>query len=151
MRDRKESKFIRYMKGPAKILARARDFYIRSMTTCAGHAAVGVPNLHFQSLPRSFSDNSSYSDYSARDDDFRELTRVASTRAKAKAELLRSTSSSPIGAGRVPAIPRSRTVTIGRIDEDKPCEFGGNGDSHGHSGPTLRQSKSYAASRSRMV
>ncbi|XP_042012229.1 uncharacterized protein LOC121760657 [Salvia splendens] len=128
------------MKGPAKILARARDFYIRSMTTCAGHAAVGVPNLHFQSLPRSFSANS---DYSSRDDDFRELTRIASTRAKAKADLLRATSSSPTGPGRVPAVARSRTVSIGRIDEDKPYEF----DSHG---PTLR-SKSYAPSRSRMV
>ncbi|XP_057806802.1 uncharacterized protein LOC131021568 [Salvia miltiorrhiza] len=141
---RTESKFMRYIKGPVKILARARDLYVRSMTSCAGHAAVGVPNLHFQSLPRSFSANSSYSDHTSRDDDLRELIRVASTRRKA--ELLRS---SPMAAGGVPAFPRSRTVTVGRIDEDKPCEFGGDGV--GVRPEVYLRSKTYAPSRSSMV
>lgn len=129
----KESKFVRYMKGPIKILARARDLYVSSLTGCAGHVthgnAMGCPTPQFASLPRSFSANSSYSDYNSREEDLRELIRIASTRSltgKAEAELLRSKRSPPIGAGGVAAVPRSRTVAIGRIDEDKTYEFGGD-------------------------
>lgn len=148
----KESKFFRYIKGPAKILARARDFYVRSLTSCAGNvayggAAVGAPNLHLANLPRSFSANSAHSDYTSREEDLRELIRLASIRSltgKVEAELLRSTRSSPVGAGGVATVPRSRTVAIGRIDEDKPYEFGS--DVAAVRPEVFPRSKSYAPS-----
>lgn len=120
----KKRGFSRYIKGPGKFLARARDLYVRSLTGCAGNVGYGSaagPSLQFSSMPRSFSANSSNSAYTAREEDLRELIRLASTRsltAKVEAELRRS---SPMGAG---GVPRSRTVAIGRIDEEEPYEFG---------------------------
>ncbi|KAH6796799.1 hypothetical protein C2S52_021353 [Perilla frutescens var. hirtella] len=153
MSTQRDRKFTRYMKGPAKFLARARDFYVRSLTSCASNAAYGSaatagPNLQFTSLPRSFSANSAYSDYSSRDEDLRELVRIASTRrltGKVEAELLRSRSASPTTAGGEAVVPRSRTVAIGRIDEDKPYEFGG--DDGGVRPEVYPRSRSYAVSR----
>ncbi|KAL0431475.1 UNVERIFIED_CONTAM: hypothetical protein Sradi_0773500 [Sesamum radiatum] len=98
---RKESKFARYMKGPVKALARARDLYVRSLSGCADHVhcadSMGFPAPHFESLPRSFSTNSSYS----RDEDLKELVRLASTRSltgKVEAELHRSGKPSAVAA-----------------------------------------------------
>ncbi|KAL0424111.1 UNVERIFIED_CONTAM: hypothetical protein Sradi_0945900 [Sesamum radiatum] len=79
-RIRTESRFARYMRGPVKALARARDLYVRSLSGCADHVhcadSMGFPAPHFESLPRSFSTNSSYS----KDEDLKELVRIASTR-----------------------------------------------------------------------
>ncbi|KAK4383701.1 hypothetical protein Sango_2751500 [Sesamum angolense] len=92
-RIRTESRFARYMRGPVKALARARDLYVRSLSGCADHVhcadSMGFPAPHFESLPRSFSTNSSYS----KDEDLKELVRIASTRSltgKVEAELQRS-------------------------------------------------------------
>ncbi|KAG8373837.1 hypothetical protein BUALT_Bualt11G0066700 [Buddleja alternifolia] len=143
-RVQKESKFAKYMKVPIRILARARDFYVQSLSGCAAgqvaYGHMGCPTA----LPRDFSANSSYSDYSNRDEDLRELIRIASTRSltgKIEAELLRSKKATPLGGG----MPRSRTVTIGRIDEEKPCEFGGDDDEERVE--VYPRSKSYEASR----
>ncbi|KAK6152805.1 hypothetical protein DH2020_012444 [Rehmannia glutinosa] len=158
---RKQSKFLKYMKGPIKILARARDFYVQSLSGCAGYVtyggAMGCPTLHPASLPRSFSASSSYSNHSSRDEDMRELIRIASIRGltgKAEAELLRSEKSpkSPpdLGGGGAAAVTRCRTVAIRKIDEDKPYEFGG--DDVAERPLVYTRSKSYAASRkSRMM
>lgn len=128
---RKGSKIIRYMKAPSRILARARDFYVNSMMRCSGHvgqsSAIGCSAPQFSTLPRSFSVNSSYSTTS--EEDLRELIRASSTRSlsgKIESELIRVKRPSPlrVGGGGVEVVPRSHTVAIGRIDEDKPCEFG---------------------------
>ncbi|KAK4426429.1 hypothetical protein Salat_1411500 [Sesamum alatum] len=139
----KESKFARYMKGPVKALARARDLYVRSLSGCADNVhcvdSMGFPTPHFESLPRSFSTNSSYSNTS-RDEDLKGLVRFASARSltgKVEAELHRS--------GKPSAVARSRTVVIGRIDEDKPCEF--VEDSGGERPGVYPRSRSYVASR----
>lgn len=141
-RVRKQSKFSRYMRGPIKILARARDFYVQGLTGCAGDAAyinpMGFPATHFATLPRSFSAGSAYSDSSSRDEDMRELIRIASTRSLP--EKLEGGSG---GGGGVAAMQRSRTVTIGRIDEEKPCEFGGDDD--GERAAAYPRSRSYAS------
>ncbi|GER28865.1 hypothetical protein STAS_04693 [Striga asiatica] len=100
----KESKLVRYIKGPIRILARARDFYVNSLTGCADHVAYAGATLQPAALPRSFSTSSAH--------DTAELIRIASVRTKSEAELLRMKK-------------RSRSVAIGRIDEDKPCEFDG--------------------------
>ncbi|CAA0841072.1 Unknown protein [Striga hermonthica] len=102
----KESKLVRYIKGPIRILARARDFYVTSLTGCADQVAYAGATFQPAALPRSFSTSSAH--------DTTELIRIASARAKSEAELLRMKK-------------RSRSVVIGRIDEDAPCEFDGAG------------------------
>lgn len=125
----KEGKFSRCIKAPIRILTRARDFYIKSMSNCASNVsnygslgAMGCPAPHVgTSLPKSFSVRSSAS---SNDDDLAELMKAASTRSLGKKidlELLRQ-QQSPMGG--VNFVPRSHTVAIGRIDEEKPCDFG---------------------------
>ncbi|XP_059644074.1 uncharacterized protein LOC132285858 [Cornus florida] len=122
----KETKLSRCLKAPIKVLSKARDLYIQSMTQCAGKVSydnvMGCPTAQVSSLPKSFSVNSSKS---SNDEDFRELIKVASTRSlgnKIELDLLRR-QHSPVTGG-VDAVPRSQSVGIGRIDEDKACEFG---------------------------
>ncbi|KAK1301072.1 hypothetical protein QJS10_CPB13g00097 [Acorus calamus] len=110
-----QNRFVRYMKAPLRALVRARDFYVKSMTGCAGRAqygaVVGCPGMAMSTLPRSFSTNS-YGGRSNDDEDYSELVRVASI--KKVADSLRAKS-----GGGVRGVPRSRSVAIGRIDEDK--------------------------------
>ncbi|XP_027348484.1 uncharacterized protein LOC113860054 [Abrus precatorius] len=109
---RKESYLSRYMKAPFRFLMKARDMYVRGMIECSTHfsyvnVSMGCPSGQVCTLPRSFSVNSE-----TNDDDFNELVRAASLKS--------------FGDRRQPVIkvPRSRSVAIGRIDEDKPCDFG---------------------------
>ncbi|KAJ8506704.1 hypothetical protein OPV22_007590 [Ensete ventricosum] len=129
------------MKAPLRALGHARDFYVRSMNSCASRMeygpALGCPQLG--SLPRSYSLHQSTRS-SASDEDLRQLTRAASLR--------RALSRSP-GHGTPPpppAVPRSQSVAIGRIDEDKPCEFG---DAKVGADWLLPKSRSYAPGRRR--
>ncbi|CAD5176531.1 unnamed protein product [Musa acuminata subsp. burmannicoides] len=98
-------RFGRCMKAPVRALCRARDLYVRSMNSCAGRMEYGPPLgcPHFEDLPRS------YGLQSAGDEDLRELMRAASR---------------SLGTLPPPAVPRSQSVAVGRIDEDKPCDFG---------------------------
>ncbi|KAK6798304.1 hypothetical protein RDI58_006006 [Solanum bulbocastanum] len=119
----KESRIKRCIKAPIRVLIKARDCYVHSLMDCSGKigygSVMGVPQI--SALPRSFSVNSSVS--SSRDEDFRELVRIASRKSlvnKIETELLRQKSI----AKNVDLVPRSRSVAIGRIDEDKPCDFG---------------------------
>ncbi|OIT08199.1 PREDICTED: uncharacterized protein LOC109241239 [Nicotiana attenuata] len=126
---RKESRIKKCIKAPIRVLIKARDCYVQSMTDCSGRIGYGgmssgpaVPQL--SSLPRSFSVNSSVS---SGDEDFRELMRIASKRSTLvnEVELEHLRRQSPINNGvNVNVVPRSRSVAIGRIDEDKPCDFG---------------------------
>ncbi|KAL2522653.1 hypothetical protein Fot_26576 [Forsythia ovata] len=142
--SQKESKIGRLVKAPIRVLSKARDVYVKSMLRCAGEftyaSAMGCPAAQPTSLPRSFSVNSSVS---SADEDFRELIRASSTRSlngKIEAEILRSKQS----PGNLKVVPRSQTVTIGRIDEDKPCEFVEDPAIDSNLYP---RSKSYAPSR----
>ncbi|CAA3011442.1 uncharacterized protein LOC111366447 [Olea europaea var. sylvestris] len=119
----KESKISRFIRAPIRVLSKARDLYVKSMLNCAGEftyaSAMGCPTPQTTSLPRSFSVNSTVS---SSDEDFRELIRASSTRSltgKIETEILRSKQL----PGVLKVVPRSQTVTVGRIDEDKPCEF----------------------------
>ncbi|XP_021274749.1 uncharacterized protein LOC110409647 [Herrania umbratica] len=124
----KESKLSRYLKAPLRILIKARDFYIKSMTEYSDRinygTVMGCPTGQVNTLPRSYSVSSAKS--SNGDNDLRELIKAASTRSlgnKVQLDLLRRQEArqSPVtGANNV---PRSRSVGIGRIDEDKPCDF----------------------------
>lgn len=110
------------MKAPLRFLKKARDMYVQGMIHCSAQlsnvdAAMGCPTAHPSMLPRSFSVGSATRS-AASDDDFKELIRAASLR----------TYGTAFDFGEAAAMkmkmPRSRSVGIGRIDEDKPCEFG---------------------------
>ncbi|KAJ8545972.1 hypothetical protein K7X08_018555 [Anisodus acutangulus] len=110
----KESRINKCIKAPIRVLIKARDYYVHSLMERSGRigygSVMGVPQI--SALPRSFSVNSSVS--SSRDEDLRELMRIASR----KSLLNRQKSLAKN------VMPRSRSVAIGRIDEDKPCDFG---------------------------
>ncbi|XP_020229633.1 uncharacterized protein LOC109810559 [Cajanus cajan] len=112
---RKESKLRSYLKAPLRFLTKARDMYVRGMIDCSGQlsyvdASMGCPTAHLSTVPRSFSVNSASSE-----DDFKDLVRAAS---------LRSYGHHFHFDEAAIKMPRSRSAGIGRIDENKPCEFG---------------------------
>ncbi|KAM5576843.1 hypothetical protein ABKV19_007601 [Rosa sericea] len=130
----KGSRFSRFMKAPIRVLIKARDFYIKSMTECStrfdyGGMAMGCPTAQVPSaLPRSFSTSSVKSSSSSNNDDYRELMRAASARStfaynKNMEDLGRKQQINSTEANNA-MMNRSRSVGIGRIDEDKACEFG---------------------------
>lgn len=115
-------------RAPRRALCRARDFYVRSITGCAGHLppdaafGYGYPTFAAPMTP-TMSRNSSFasSRYSAGgggDDDMRELVRAASQRLAAERAA---------AAAEPATVPRSQSVAMARIDEDRPCEFAGVG------------------------
>ncbi|CAN4079804.1 unnamed protein product [Withania somnifera] len=121
----KESRIKKCMKAPIRVLVKARDYYVHSLLDCSGSigygSVMGVPQI--SALPRNLSVNSSVS--SSRDEDFRELVQIASRKSlvnKVEPELLRQNSLAK-NALNINVVPRSRSVAIGRIDEDKPCDF----------------------------
>lgn len=142
-----ESRIGRWVKAPIRALIRARDFYVRSMNSCAGHVTYGggvygCPTTLVTTLPKSFSVKSTTSD-----EDFRELLKAASTTSlgdKIDLEFLRRQRST--GAAKV--VPRSQSVAIGRIDEDYTCDFEDNRDIKLRKGDQylFPRSKSYAVS-----
>ncbi|GLJ28413.1 hypothetical protein SUGI_0559160 [Cryptomeria japonica] len=99
--------------SPFRYLAKARDFYIKSIAECAGRANYRGLGVSMAGLPKSFSGSSVRND-----DEFAELVRAAS----------QSSKSSPVAQHKV--IPKSsstnRAPSVGRIDEDSPCYFGGS-------------------------
>ncbi|WVZ23373.1 hypothetical protein V8G54_001917 [Vigna mungo] len=118
----KESKLSHYIKAPLRFLKKARDMYVRGMIHCSAQlsnvdAAMGCPTAQPCTLPRSFSVGSATRS-TASDDDFKELIRAASLRTYGTAFDFGEAAAMKI------KMPRSRSVGIGRIDEDKPCEFG---------------------------
>lgn len=104
----KGSKLISYMK-------KVRDFYVRGMIAWSGHmtyadAAIGCPTGNLSTIPRSFSAQNSAT--RSRDHEFKDLIRASATSLK-----------SPRNGAAAIKLPRSRSIAIGRIDEDRPCEF----------------------------
>ncbi|XP_057504518.1 uncharacterized protein LOC130787987 [Actinidia eriantha] len=146
-KERKESKISRFFKAPFGVLSKFHDFYINSLTQCAGRAefggAMAGPTAQVSSsLPKSFSVSSSKA---SDDEDLRDLIRAASTRSltnKVHLELLRR-QQSPVAD--VEVVPRSQSAVIGRIDEDKSCEF--EEEDVKVNTDVYPRSKSYAVSR----
>lgn len=128
---KKQRKNIKYIIGaPIRFLAKAADFYVKSMTDCAGKVGHGsavfcpVPQL-----PRSFSVASSkVSD----DKKLRELIKVVVSNKTSESNkefdahrqtMMARQLAAPSG---VNGVCRSYSVgvgRIGRIDEEKPCDF----------------------------
>ncbi|KAJ3674410.1 hypothetical protein LUZ60_005026 [Juncus effusus] len=132
----KPSRFSRIICAPIRALGRVRDFYVRSMTGCAGHMYHG-PEYGYPAyaMSRSFSVTSDTRD--TREEDLRELIRAAS----------QSHNRSGSGAGGLP--PRSRSVAVGRIDEDSPFDFNSGDDLGVGSNLLFPRSQSYATAGQR--
>ncbi|KAK4745646.1 hypothetical protein SAY87_011958 [Trapa incisa] len=147
-----QSMFVRFVKAPVRALSRARDFYVRSMGSCAstgGYGSAGNP------LPRSFS-----SAGSARlddSDDFRELLRAASMKSLGNdplEALLKELKSAPKPTAS--KMSKSCSVSMGRIDEEKACEFAEEGSHDQDPKPKepnmyTRRSRSYAGAGNRGI
>ncbi|XP_066386027.1 uncharacterized protein [Miscanthus floridulus] len=106
-------------RAPARALGLARDLYVRGLTGCARYvpsdAAFGYPVF----VPASLSRSHSVDDWGAgsgADEDLRELVRAASQRRveQRRAELQAVARSQSMAA----------SLSMARIDEDAPCEFG---------------------------
>ncbi|THU48104.1 hypothetical protein C4D60_Mb09t22700 [Musa balbisiana] len=103
------SRLGRCMKAPLRMLCRARDMYVRGLNVFADHMQHGAAVAY----PAMASTNYSFptARASAGDDDLRELIRAASL---ARARTLPRRAAAP-------AVRKSQSLAIGRIDEDKPC------------------------------
>ncbi|KAG2535513.1 uncharacterized protein LOC120687520 [Panicum virgatum] len=107
----------RCVRAPFRALVRARDLYVSRMAACAGGGGrgAGLGPVGLVAAPRCQS-HGFYRSGSGADDDVRELIRAASRAGR------------PPGVG-VGVGPRSQSVAVARIDEDRACEFGlGDGE-----------------------
>ncbi|MQL95739.1 hypothetical protein Taro_028405 [Colocasia esculenta] len=146
------SKFGRIVKAPLRALCRVRDMYVSSLTGCAGRANYrGIVGYSGGSggVPRSHSFHPSRSS-STREDDLRDLVRAASQGAMGSLNL-GGFQQSPgknhtAGDGAGSLGPRSQSVAIGRIDEDKPYELGLDATV----GPLVPRSRSCAVTTKRV-
>ena len=120
---------MRIITTPIRVLGKAKDFYVRSITDCSNGTAYGMASM---STPNPLSRSSSTSSYySNASEDLRELIRANSTASMRdvnisredldmyiKQHMMNKQSSLPVmGSKRV---PRSVSVGMARIDEDAP-------------------------------
>ncbi|XP_020599221.1 uncharacterized protein LOC110038665 [Phalaenopsis equestris] len=104
---------IHVVRAPLRALCRARNRYVRSMNSIADHVPYGACG-EAVSYANNYGDdarNFSNAQLSSGEEDFRELVRI--------------NSQSRVIASRE-AVWRSRSVAVGRIDEDAPCYFSGD-------------------------
>ncbi|KAL2894957.1 Plasma membrane fusion protein PRM1 [Bienertia sinuspersici] len=127
-----QNKLMKIIKMPIRALAKARDFYVRSMNNYADKACYGGGISYADPLPRSFSTTSTRSNDN---DDFRELIRAASTNTLGNRIDLNSVITnknkphhnlSNSNNGGIKGVPRSASVGMAKIEEDKPIEFNDN-------------------------
>lgn len=121
-----QNRFVRIISSPYRALCKARDFYVRSMLDCANSNAIGLQSSSQVPLPRSFSAASSRSHDD--DVDYRELVRAASARSIGSSGVdleayVKAKGGPRSGPRALP--PRSISVAMGRIDEERPTGFFG--------------------------
>nr|ABK25971.1 unknown [Picea sitchensis] len=119
--------------SPIPFLTRARDFYVRKITQCAGNSSyvgiAGAPGATM-TLPKSFSSSSAYRREG--DDDYSELVRAASQRERPtpiKITKLMDHQPFPRSFSASTATDhhnRNLQLDVERIDEDSPCYFSGS-------------------------
>lgn len=113
----KENKYRKCSRGLVSFLNKIRDLYVTSMSELANQidSGCGPRAVNGVILPKSFSMNSRR--LSNSDKELAELVRIASRRGLAKkveSEFLRQKRST-----------HTQTLDMGKIDEDKACDFEG--------------------------
>ncbi|KAL6578468.1 hypothetical protein OROMI_010796 [Orobanche minor] len=126
----RNNKFIRIITIPFRALCKARDFYVSSMMDCGNRNIIGLQGTsQAPGFPRSFSVSSARSNES--DEDYRGLIRATSARSIGSGidlddYIRQETKMKPGSRGGPQAMPpRSISVAMGRIDEDRPCCYFG--------------------------
>ncbi|KAM2593101.1 hypothetical protein TB1_042302 [Malus domestica] len=162
-----QNKFMKIIMVPIRVLSKAKDFYVRSMTDMGGRVAYsgavgGLGGNVTQGLPKSFSVSSTSSRLSENGDDYSELIRAASARnyggridvnmimqEQMKRSATTTTMRSGMGPKRVSNNPtvlsKCSSVAMGKIDEDAPADF--DEGAAGVKGDLYPRSKSYAVGR----
>lgn len=156
-KSRKDRKHWKYLKAPIKILAKASDFYMKSMKECSNQvlsaSSLGCPSVHVdrttRPLPRSHSVGSTKSSPA-------ELNRAASTRSLGNYGIEANGFIEKQQQGRQKRSPkspynvrRSQSVGFSRFDEDVPCEFGE--DSSEVYANVFPRSRSYAVGKRKIT
>lgn len=130
----KKNKLIICVKAPLRILKKAMNLYVSSIMQCSGRMgnggfATGPRRPINDGLPKSLSIGSSRTCFLT-EEDLRELIRAASTGSQQNSiiqmDLVLQSHPKTNRGSTVAApgfVPRSFTTGMGRIDEDKPCEF----------------------------
>ncbi|KAH7846629.1 hypothetical protein Vadar_016285 [Vaccinium darrowii] len=131
-KDGKETRYARYFKAPIRVLTKARDFYVRTMLDWATrgeyHGASGYcTDGPFYNLPGTM--NFVSAENSIRNEDVTELVRATSarnpsTRFQSKILRLPRCVKLPAAVSRRSLRQMGSVGIIGRIEEDKACEFG---------------------------
>ncbi|KAL5777572.1 hypothetical protein ACOSP7_010498 [Xanthoceras sorbifolium] len=133
-----QNKLVRFITIPIRVLSKARDMYVRSLTDYAkgarySNVSTGMPAGQFTALPKSFSvgPKRSYDN-----EDYKELVRAASVRSMGHAneaemflqqqkQLMRQQSAAVVVGSK--KFPKSCSVGMGfmgRIDEERSCDSG---------------------------
>ncbi|KAK7352494.1 hypothetical protein VNO80_17916 [Phaseolus coccineus] len=127
-KEQKQNKLVWIITTPFRVLGKARDAYVRSITQCGHNMNYSNPvdaAGKFQALPRSYSVATSRSD----NEDFAELLRAASARTLVdridvdlvlKQQAQAEAQSRPLSSN---GLPKSTSVGMGRIDEDTPYDL----------------------------
>jgi len=130
------SKLMRIMGSPIRALGKARDMYVRSITNCGQHMNYyGDPMEGAGRFARSHSVAASSVRSEVSDEDYAELVRVASAR---------TTLENRIRVSKV--LPKSSSVGMVRIDEDKAVESDGGA---AFAADLYPRSRSYAVAKSK--
>lgn len=147
------NRFLRAISLPYRALCKARDFYVDRIIDCTNSNVVGVRAAsQAPGLPKSFSRASSAR--SEDSEDFRELVRAASTswRSTRLESEMQMRAAGGIGGEKRALPPRSVSVGMGRIDEERPWDDYGalNGPRAAANGGVIKdlkypRSKSHAA------
>jgi len=128
-KEQKQNKIVRIITTPIRVLVKAKDMYVRSITKCGNNMNYSNPTGRFENLPRSYS---AVTSQSGDNEDFAELMRAASARTlvnridmdlvlKQNQEL----EAKPVSSN---GLPKSVSVGMGRIDEEKPSDDLGEDD-----------------------
>ena len=152
MRNRGQNQrtFVRIITSPIRALYKARDFYIRSITNCGDQMNYSNPMDaagRFEALPRSYSVATARSD---ENEDYKDLVRAASARTMADRIDMDLILRQQREAADTKGLPKSSSVGMGRIDEDKAVDFAeANGTAVGSN--FYPRSRSYAVGNGRAV
>ncbi|CAJ1973481.1 unnamed protein product [Sphenostylis stenocarpa] len=150
----KQSKLVWIITTPFRVLGKAKDAYVRSITKCGHNMNYSNPvdaAGRFEALPRSYSVATSRSD----NEDFAELLRAASARTLVnridvdlvlKQQAQAQAQTRPVSSN---GLPKSTSVGMGRIDEDTPYDLS-EGDVPAVPKPYPR-SRSYAVGKTSAV
>lgn len=157
-KSRKKNKFIRFVMIPFRVLGKARDLYVKSLTNYAERSSLsnsmGMSAGQFSTLPKSFSVGPARS---TEKEDYSELLRAASVRSLGhtnevdfilvEKKAREPPSTVPMTAMGSKKFPKSVSVGMGfmgRIDEEKSDEMGEEGSVRTPDSASFSRSKSVA-------